>query len=542
MSRLSHYFNFKTLFWIFFYLLVFFLLLNHSFSFLDPDLGWHLQVGRQIVATHEVPQINYYNYTFTGHWVDHEWLSNVGLYWAYNHLGYIALNIIFSLIIVLAFALANWYLFKVYPDINPGISVFLQLAGLAAAVPHFGVRIQELGVLFLVVFLIIIGEYERRRDWRLLLILPLFIYLWSNLHASFLIALFLGAAWLVIKSIERYLFQLSDGWLGKIKKYLRFKEVLKKREIFWFFCAWLGSFGVTFLTPYHASLYRFLFGYRNTFYLSHIQEWLSQFHIPLQYFQLLYLASAVIVIILVGFYLKSKKEFRLSLWEIFILILFIGLAFRSRRNFPLMLVATFGIVAVLWYEVLRDASIVGLPGHRLELNQWLKVYLISCLVLVSASLALTTNFIVDPFQSFCRNYPCAATRFLKDHPADNSLRLFNEYTWGGYLIWTYPERKIFIDGRLPQVAWQGQTFLKNYYDFFNKGASFAAKLKRYNIGLVLLPSSDSNLNLAAWEMAFFSINNQDLIAHNYLRDWLARSPNWHLVFQDKTAVIYQRLK
>ena len=33
--------------------------------------------------------------------------------------------------------------------------------------------------------------------------------------------------------------------------------------------------------------------------------------------------------------------------------------------------------------------------------------------------------------------------------------MLNEYSWGGYLIWASPERKVFIDGRTDIFDWTG---------------------------------------------------------------------------------------
>ena len=30
---------------------------------------------------------------------------------------------------------------------------------------------------------------------------------------------------------------------------------------------------------------------------------------------------------------------------------------------------------------------------------------------------------------------------------------FSEYGWGGYLIWKMPEKKVFVDGRMPSWRW-----------------------------------------------------------------------------------------
>src|SRR6056297_2408799 len=84
--------------WFFFYLFLFVFFLFNSFSYLDPDLGWHLRVGQEIRETVSVPQINHYNYTIEGQgWVDHEWLLDAFVSWVYDSWGYIVLSIFFAL-------------------------------------------------------------------------------------------------------------------------------------------------------------------------------------------------------------------------------------------------------------------------------------------------------------------------------------------------------------------------------------------------------------------------------------------------------------
>ena len=71
--------------WGLFYFFLFSLLIENSFNYLDADLGWHIQVGKEIVTEKTVPRINHYNYTLEGtNWVDHEWLADALLYYIFN--------------------------------------------------------------------------------------------------------------------------------------------------------------------------------------------------------------------------------------------------------------------------------------------------------------------------------------------------------------------------------------------------------------------------------------------------------------------------
>jgi len=532
MSGLLKKIKFNHIFWVFFYFFLFSLLLRGSFNYLDPDFGWHLQVGREIAQTHLVPSLNHYNYTFTGSWVDHEWLSNLLTYFIYSHWGYSAVVGAFAWLIILVLILLNVWTRRILPSVSLFTIAFFQTIGVIAAAPHFGVRMQESGLLFLLLLLLILSRYTKRKNWRVLLWLPPLFYLWACLHASFLIGFFLLGAYLAVKIGEKIIARYR--LVPRID--IDFSSLLNSREILVFAGAAFLSLAATLFTPYKLGLYSFLAGYKNSFYQAHIQEWLSQFSFPFLYWQLIYLAFLVFALIFYIYYSRPSRQklFQVNLWTLFLVVLFTVLSFKSRRHFPLMFVATFPFLI----EIFSGIFPASLRKKDRRLNRWLKFYLLICLALVTVSQLIQIRFIADPFKSFCVNYPCGAVKFLKDHPAYDSLNLFNDYGWGGYLIWNLPARQLFIDGRLPQVAFASHTFLEEYLDFFKKNGDVGGKLQQYQIRLVLIPAQDKDLKAKKWEKIVFGIKNKDLVAHNYLRDYLRASQDWQPIYNDATAVIY----
>jgi hypothetical protein len=199
-------------------------------------------------------------------------------------------------------------------------------------------------------------------------------------------------------------------------------------------------------------------------------------------------------------------------------------------------VATFDFLILTYYFLFSQPD--RNSGRPLRL--WLKIYLLSCLFLLSIFQLSQIKFTANPFQSFCSNYPCAAVDFLRNQPSYYLDNIFNEYGWGGYLIWVDPARKLFIDGRLPQVEFAGHTYLEEYYEFFKKEENIGAQLDKYKINLILFPAKDTDLKAKKWERIFFGIRNEELIAHNYLRDYLATASNWQPIYSDQTAIIYKR--
>ena len=79
-----------------------------------------------------------------------------------------------------------------------------------------------------------------------------------------------------------------------------------------------------------------------------------------------------------------------------------------------------------------------------------------------------------------RAYPTAALPAL----TSSTGVLFNEYDWGGYLIWSAPERPVFIDGRLfPFLA---DDVLGGYRRAIHVLPGWRAVLDRWNVTQALL--------------------------------------------------------
>ncbi|MGD0523485.1 MAG: hypothetical protein ABSA43_02930, partial [Candidatus Microgenomates bacterium] len=67
-----------------------------GFFTLDPDFGWHLKMG-QLITSSGIPATDPFSYTMANFpFVDHEWLSNIYIYFLYNHIGQLGLALIFG--------------------------------------------------------------------------------------------------------------------------------------------------------------------------------------------------------------------------------------------------------------------------------------------------------------------------------------------------------------------------------------------------------------------------------------------------------------
>jgi hypothetical protein len=92
-------------------------------------------------------------------------------------------------------------------------------------------------------------------------------------------------------------------------------------------------------------------------------------------------------------------------------------------------------------------------------------------------------------------------------------RLFTEFAWGGYVVYAWPEQKIFIDGG---TDFFGEDLFRQY-----------SKIKR------LVPGWREVLS--RWEISLALLNRQSTLAHELIRD----GP-WSLLYCDSLAVMLRR--
>lgn len=527
-------FSYQKVFWGLFYLFIFCLLLNNSYKSLDPDLGWHLKVGEDIIREGSVPHLNYYNYTLEGKtWVDHEWLLNAFVYVVYTGFGNIGLNIIFALIIILTLAILHYSLKNQLSSRPSGVFffIFFMILGVVAMSPHLGIRLQEIGLLFLTLTFLVISRFEVNKRFRVLFwLIPLF-YLWAVAHASFLIGIFILFFWLGVKIAEKLIFENFDS--SKLASVFRIDRPLSWKQALIFGVFSLISFIVTFATPYGFDLYaNFVKDCFNTYYLTHISEWLPAWYFPLAYWQLVFMALAIASIILI--WLNRTKEIMLKPWDTALIIFFVLASFKSKRHFPLLFVSIFPLIIKNYF------NIFGLSAQKefYDKANFLKLFIIITLILSSISLILKTNFTKDPFKNFCADYPCQAVNFLKGQPQYADYNILNEYGWGGYLIWTWPERKYFIDGRMPQYPFNGKSFLEEYMEFFDENKA-KEKLDQHDIRLLLIKSNEEEYKFN-WFEKFILRAKDHSNDRNYLKEFVSSSPDWGAVYSDPSAIIYAK--
>src|SRR6187399_1502588 len=91
---------------VFVTVLIIFLANSGNLLFRDPDLLWHITIGRRILETRSFPWVDEFSHTFRGQpWVAKEWISQVVFALMYDTLGLKGLAVLIGCAIAATFAL-----------------------------------------------------------------------------------------------------------------------------------------------------------------------------------------------------------------------------------------------------------------------------------------------------------------------------------------------------------------------------------------------------------------------------------------------------
>ena len=389
----------------YFLFLVFFLLATvKCVSFLDPDFGYLIQSGNLILKK-GIPQTDPFSYTMPSYQpVLHWWFSSIIFNSIYLNLGKLALSALISLLATLA-------LFINRPKFNnhAKIAIFI----LSASVFLYFITLRPFIISWFLFSLLIFLTKEPivKKYW---IIFPILFMLWANLHGGFSAGLVFLGLWLLIKSVRQ-----------------------KKLSVFSLLVFILSTLG-TFLNPYGWRIYgEIIQTTLNTDLHQNIQEWLPAYS-RIELGELAYLTFSVFAII------AMRQKIKL---EYLVLIgFFLIQAILSMRNIPLYI-----LLSLPWIYQSTSLLIIKAKNYRFGLARLQKVYfyfLLGCLALFSFRIGLM--FISIKSYDEANFFPVQAIEYLRQNPVLGNL--FAPYNWGGYIIWKYPEKKVFIDGRMP--IWQ----------------------------------------------------------------------------------------
>ncbi|MFZ5424397.1 MAG: hypothetical protein ACOZAO_01225 [Patescibacteria group bacterium] len=470
----------KKIFFFILFVLGTFILLEFP---LDPDFGWHLVSGRIIAETGSVPSHNLFSYTFQNYyWANSYWLVQVLMHLFFSFGGSFLISLVFSLIISASFTYI-FYIMSSYPTYISSFVLVLYFLLLSL----FNVSVRPLGFSTVLMVLIMFLIFYKQKYFFLT---PLIFLLWANVHADFLLGLFVFGTYVLFDS---YAFWKKGNF--------------SKLNVFNLLFVFLGVL-LTFINPYGINLWLTLLKETHPFQFTYIGEWT-----PLSFSKDLVLIVLYLMISICVFYNFYRKKGVQNTWYLLISVFFALLALRSQYFIRLFLViSVFSLLDMFYFAHNLLARRLGVYFAK-KLSFVIKFFFgflfLYGIFNYSDVLAGSKDLRVWAAK---KDYPYNAVTYLKEVPLTGNM--YNNYQWGGFLIWQLPTHKTFIDGRMP--SWRTETGESVFEDYINLETSPKDNLdllEKYNIDWII------------------HTPNSSLVA--YLRT----SKNWETVYLDDVSII-----
>lgn len=396
-----------------------------TYNTIDMDYWARLLQGNAFWELGHILKTDPFSYTQTHVWLDHEWGSSVLFSLIQNNFGFNGILLFKTILATTIFALI-FATIKLETEKNNtflNIAYFLFAMSAMPTLINSGLRCHFFTFLFFTLFIYILELVRKKNSNKLLIILPIIMLFWSNIHGG------------------------CVSGLGLLGLYT-IGEFLNKQDYKKYLITLLGCLAVMFINPYGIDYVKFIF-MATTMSRPFITEWISPFEHPnanfMIEFKILYAINFALILL-------NIKKFKTDYTKLFILIACAFLSFKYVKNTPFFIIVSF----VFLYEYLTAFFTTTMPQ---------KTNKILTIVLVFSSLFFMGKDAIGSLKySFLSEQPIRVVEFIKIN--DLKGKIISPFDMGSYIAYKlYPNILIYMDGRYEEVYYKET---KNVLDnFFN---------------------------------------------------------------------------
>jgi hypothetical protein len=451
-------------------------------SVADPDIWWHMENAKYLLAHHHFPNFDTFSFTTLGHpWMNHEWMAEIGYYLGWRALGLTGVYAVYLGILDIIFLAIFYLAYQSSGNLKGSwlASCFCVFLGAVS----FGPRTLLYGYLYLLALLVIMQRFRAKGRAPLWLI-PVVFCLWVNSHGSWLIGLVVFGTLIASGFVQ--------GTWGRVEAIRWSPQQLRQ-----LFVTAGASLAALFVNPfgYHLVYYPFDLAFRQKLTVSNIDEWASvDFHEPVRGKIVLIMLAALLVGALL-----TRHKWELGQLGLALLAVYSGLTY-----------VRFLFLAAILLVPLFAKFLDFLPPYRPEIDKpLLNAGIIAAMLVIVVAHFPTQDMLEN---GVAERYPAAALAYVKAHGLPG--RTLNAYTWGGYLVWKDPALKTFVDSRSDIYEYEG--VLGDYLDLLGLKNSLKV-LDKYQIRWVLFQPKEPFAYL------------------------LAHHPDWKVVYNDNVTEIFERV-
>jgi hypothetical protein len=452
---------------------------------LSGDVWWHLKTGQWIVQNHALPFNDPFSYTARNPMPLHEWGAEIIEWLAYS-ISPTALAFMSVMLISGAFLIAFAEAFRRSRSL---IAAFIVISiGASASAASAEMRPQVFSFVLVAVIMLLLQRYHERGGRSIWLIAPIMM-LWINLHAIFLI----GFVLIFIEAVAGIISPPEWAINGSSPR-LRAAVPLVLIAIV---SAALTLINPNGITPYVYPLHVL----RQADAMKYTSEWN-----PVNLHELTGQSFAVLIALAVlGLTFMRRRP---AVRDCICVAVFAIAAMRSQRNETLFaLVAAGPITLWLTYSLnrLREKLSKWMLDKAANKTAWAILGILAIILFIWRVSNAQGKTPFD-YMNTSEVFPAAACDYIE--LSNISGPMYNDYNYGGYLIWRlWPKHKVFVDSRMEP--------------FFN-GA-----FEESNI-------ATNELVQGYWKKVFakHKINFAVLSPEDPLAGTLQKQPDWVCVFPD----------
>lgn len=440
----------------------------------DADVWWHLRTAEWMLQHHSVPRTDPFTRFGAGQpWAAYSWLFELLVFGLFQRLGLVGL-VLYSTGMVVAITAAVYHLYRrLQADFT--VAAVLTLTVILSLTRLFTPRPWLFSILFFVLELDILMHVRKTGRKRELLWLPLLFAVWANVHIQFIDGL-------VILGIA-----LADamvaGWRSSFGT---------RMDVRWPGGILLACVLAACANPYGVTIYKIAYDLASqNGVLFQVAEMLAPSFRALGDYSMLFLAMAAVAA------LAWRRKAQVFDWG---LLLFAAtVSFRSRRDMWVLAIVAAAILAA----ELRT-------GRERQRNAWFALPITALVTLAVLTVAFFAMHINNARLSsqVVEGLPVHAVEVVKQRGYPGPL--FNNYDWGGYLIWAL-RMPVAVDGR---AAFNGDNRLGRTFSTWNGGPGWSTDPDLESSRLVIGPVDAPLTQLLRMDKRF------------------------HLVFEDKVAAVF----
>lgn len=465
------------------------------------DFWWHMAVGREILASGQIPTMDFFSYTAIGTpYPSYQsfWLMDITLYLVHQA-GGAALVIFFqSVVITSAYLLVFFACFKQSQDWR--LAAFGTAFAAALGLNDWNVRPQAITILLGGAGICLLYYLRRgiHRKWAL--IFPFLMILWVNCHGSYPLGLFIIILW-----------SGQELWDQVRSRQVQPHE-FRASHIAYPMLIVILSVLACLVNPAGIEMVRYI---QNLWSSPVVQNLVIEWASPA--FDTLGGALFLSALILSSLIIAISPR-RVSIIQICGFLVFAVLALRTSRGIIWFGLASGPLVAehscAIWQMYKPDTGFTRKSYGNPVIN-WSFVATLAVLAMIT--LPWFKAYLPMPDKKaglISSETPVAATEYIME--AQPSGNVFHAMSFGSYLIWAaYPEYPVFVDGRIElfsEAIWQ------DYFAISAADEDWAGKLESYGVNTLMLSRGEQPSLVNA------VLGNKE----------------WGLIFMDDAALVFVR--